>query len=83
MGKAKINTGAHRGELEKETETGTQFFFLEGAESEGVVAADSIMARDLLEVFDDLSQKHGGTITLPLHLNNWKHGNIKSALGAY
>ena len=81
-GKAKVG-GEHRGEKDSDDEeTGTQLFFLEGAESEGVVAADSIMARDLLDTFDRTAQANGGTITLPRDLSLWPFGNLKSALGA-
>ena len=59
---------------------GVQFFFLEGAESLGVVAADSVIARELHELFN--VEGAAGVLEFPRVLKDWRHGNIKNALGA-
>ena len=65
------------------SEKGIQFFFVEGAESLGVVDADSVLAREMLGRFEDCASVGGvGVVTIPLDLNDWRFGNVKSALGA-
>ena len=76
--------GKSRGQLNEDgSEKGIQFFFVEGAESLGVVDADSVLAREMLGRFEDCAAAGGvGVVTIPQDLNDWRFGNVKSALGA-
>ena len=72
-------TKASRGEGE-ETKLGVQFFYMDGAEINGVVSADSPLAREILDRLQ--SEGIDGIITLPAAFKDFTTGKLSHALGA-
>ena len=65
----------------RETEMSVPYWSIAGAEQLGVVSAESVLAREIL----DRMQKDGklrGVISFPQFGSNFKNGNLRHALGA-
>jgi hypothetical protein len=76
--KAEKVSGRGEGEV---TDLGAKYWHIAGAETKSTVAADSVVARELLERLQREGQKDG-VIRFPEIANDFDHGLLVHAKGA-